>query len=158
MRVVVMHYFAFGSNMNPERVRTRGIEFDTIAGARLDGYRLTFDKAAPDHPGSGHANIAWDPQDAVEGVLYRLVDSEQILRMDPFERTPVNYSREVVRVATADGQEVAWTYIANPARLRPHARPERSYLNHLLAGRPWLSQGYYDRLATWPLADADGPV
>ncbi len=152
----VVHYFAFGSNMNPERVRTRGLLFDAISGARLDGYRLTFDKAAPEHPRSGHANIAWDPEDVVEGVLYRLADPEQILRMDPFERTPVNYSREVVRVVVDGCDEVAWTYIANPARLRPHARPERAYLSHLLAGRPWLSPRYFDRLAMWPLADADG--
>lgn len=156
MRDPVIHYFAFGSNMNPERVRARGLRFETLAGARLEGFALVFDKSAAEHPGSGHANIAWAPGETVEGVLYRLVDPDQILVMDAFERTPINYSREVVRVTTVGGSEVAWTYVANPARRRPNGRPERAYLAHLLAGRPWLSDAYHARLAAWPVVDPDG--
>lgn len=151
----VRHYFAFGSNMNPDRVRERGLSFDLVCGARLSGFRLVFDKSAPQHPDSGHANIAWAPGEVVEGVLYRLVDAMQIWHMDPFEQAPINYSREVVRVVTDAGSEVAWTYIANPARRRAGGKPERAYLAHLLAGRPWLSPAYHARLAAWPVVDPD---
>lgn len=155
-RQPVLHYFAFGSNMNPARVRERGLRFDRILAGRMSGYRLSFDKSANEHPDSGHANIAWAPGEVVEGVLYRLVDAGQILLMDPFEQTPINYSREVVQVSTDEGMEVAWTYIANPARRRPHGRPERAYLAHLLEGRRWLSVDYHARLLAWPVVDPEG--
>lgn len=155
-RQPVLHYFAFGSNMNPARVRERGLRFDRILAGRMPGYRLSFDKSANEHPDSGHANIAWAPGEVVEGVLYRLVDTGQILLMDPFEQTPINYSREVVQVSTDEGMEVAWTYIANPARRRPHGRPERAYLAHLLEGRRWLSVDYHARLLAWPVVDPEG--
>lgn len=156
------HYFAFGSNMNPQRVRDRGLEFARVCGARLAGFDLVFDKRAADHPGCGHANIAWAPERVVEGVLYELVDEQQILRMDPFERAPVNYSREVVTVlveAAGPGTRIAaWTYIANPAVRAPGARPEAAYMAHLLEGRPWLSPAWVARLEAWPLADAPADV
>lgn len=153
--MIPIHYFAFGSNMNPDRVRERGLSFDHVQGACLGGFTLVFDKVSPDHPASGHANIAWAPADWVEGVLYRLSDMRQILLMDRFERTPVNYSREVVQVETAAGRVTAWTYIANPAVRRAGGRPERAYLAHLLAGAPWLSPAYHARLLGWPVADPD---
>ena len=156
MRGPHLHYFAFGSNMNPERVRARGLAFGGITGAHLEGYRLVFDKAAAEHPGSGHANIAWARGHRVEGVLYALADARQIEKMDPFERTPINYSRELVLVKTATAVVAAWTYIGNAAVRRADGRPEPAYLAHLLAGRAWLSADYYERLAAWPLATPVG--
>lgn len=154
-RTPVLHYFAFGSNMNPARVQQRGLRYVRIQAGRMPGFRLLFDKSANEHPDSGHANIGWAPGEVVEGLLYQLVDEQQILLMDPYEQTPVNYSREVVQVMTDEGSQIAWTYIANPARRRAHGRPERAYLAHLLKGRPWLSPAYYARLLSWPVVDAD---
>jgi cation transport regulator ChaC len=166
---VVARYFAYGSNMNPERVRSRGIRFVHASAARLPGFSLTFDKSSSRHPGVGHANVRLDRGAVVEGVLYWLEEADEIAKMDRFESTPVNYSREVVRVQVAREAvpgwlEVAqsgaddhphalvetWTYFANPAVRRADLRPPRSYLNHLLAGRPYLSQAYYETLASWP--------
>lgn len=143
-------YFAYGSNMNPARVRARGLAVQRLEAATLPGVRLVFDKQAADHAGSGHACLAFDPGGRVEGVLYWLAGPDDLLRMDRFEHTPVNYSREIVEVLTAAGTATAWTYFANPAVLRPGARPARSYLDHLLAGRAYLSAGYYGALAAWP--------
>lgn len=146
-------YFAYGSNMNPARVRERGLAVTRIEAARLGGFRLAFDKHAADHAGAGHASIAWQPDAAVEGVLYWLADPGQIERMDVFERTPVNYSREMVQVQTASGPVWTWTYFANPAVLRVGLRPPRAYLAHLLAGRAYLSEGYHAGLAAWPCVE-----
>ncbi|MEM7079448.1 MAG: gamma-glutamylcyclotransferase family protein, partial [Pseudomonadota bacterium] len=71
-------YFAYGSNMNPERVRERGLSFERVYGAVLPGYRLCFDKAAKHHAGIGHANIVFAPGDEVYGVVYELCDAQQI--------------------------------------------------------------------------------
>jgi gamma-glutamylcyclotransferase (GGCT)/AIG2-like uncharacterized protein YtfP len=146
-------YFAYGSNMNPDRVRERGLAVVSAEAAVLRGFRLTFDKHAAAHAGSGHASVARSPDDLVEGVLYLLRGPEEIAKMDRFEHAPVNYSREVAYVETASGVLATWTYFANPAVLRPGLRPPRSYLAHLLAGRPFLSAGYHARLAAWPCVE-----
>jgi gamma-glutamylcyclotransferase (GGCT)/AIG2-like uncharacterized protein YtfP len=142
-------YFAYGSNMNPLRVRERGLVVVRAEAAALPGHRLLFDKHSPLHEGVGHANVVWDPAETVEGVLYWLATADEIRKMDRFERAPINYGREVVFVETAAGAVATWTYFANPAVRRPGLRPPRSYLNHLLAGEPYLSAAYYRRLAAW---------
>ena len=136
--------------MNPQRVNERGIRYHRACSARLRGFELSFDKASTQHPGVGHANLVYSPNARVEGVLYHLTSADEIYKMDRFERTPVNYSREVVEVESAEGNLYTWTYFANPAVRRAGLNPPRSYLSHLLAGRPFLSAGYYERLADWP--------
>ncbi len=145
----MLGYFAYGSNMNPQRVRERGLSVVREEAAHLPGFRLLFDKHSALHPGVGHANIDYHPASTVEGVLYWLADEHQIVKMDHFENAPVTYSRDVIRVETAAGPAHAWTYFANPAVRRGGLRPPRSYLNHLLAGEPYLSAGYFRRLADW---------
>ena len=94
----VIHYFAYGSNMNPARVRERGLEVTAYCGASLEGVRLVFDKVSRRHPNFAHANIVYAPGERVEGVLYRLASAAEILKMDPFERAPWNYGRDAVLV------------------------------------------------------------
>lgn len=140
------YYFAYGSNMNAERVDERGIGFDEVLGGRLSGFGLRFQKISRDHQGAGHANIVYSRTEVVEGVMFRLVDEAQIVKMDPFERAPVNYSREVVTIATHRGDVTAWTYFANSAVIAPDLKPPRWYLDHLLAGGEHLSAEYLARL------------
>ncbi len=146
---MVARYFAYGSNMNPQRVRERGMRFTAATGASLRGFALAFDKTSARHPGVGHANVVFAPESVVEGVLYELHDATEIAKMDPFERTPINYSREIVTVHSAAGDMLTWTYFANPAVRRDGLQPPRSYLNHLLEGRPFLSEAYFLQLAAW---------
>jgi len=142
-------YFAYGSNMNRQRVGERGLAVVRAEAARLAGFRLVFDKHSPAHQSTGHANITYEPGEAVEGVLYWLAGPGEIVKMDRFERSPVNYSRDVIEVHTASGRVCSWTYFANPAVRRPGLLPPRSYLIHLLAGRPFLSDAYFLKLAAW---------
>jgi len=140
-------YFAYGSNMDPQRVAARGLRFEHVCGAMLHGVALAFDKQSRAHHGSGHANLAFDRTAAVEGVLYQLRGADEIVHMDAVEAAPINYSRDVVMVSVAGRSVAAWTYFANAAVIHPGLRPQRAYLAHLLAGRPYLSQGYFDRLS-----------
>lgn len=151
----IHHYFAYGSNMNPARVRSRGLRVRAMLAGRVDGFDLAFDKRSREHAGTGHANLVYARDRHAEGVLYELVSDEEIRRMDPFEHAPVNYSREAVAVRTAAGVIHAWTYFANPARRGTGARPEAAYLAHLLCGRPWLSEAWYARLAAWPTVERE---
>ena len=86
----------------------------------------------------------------VEGVLYQLSDSEQILRMDPYERVPVNYRREMVELTTRTGRVNAWTYLAQPGAMAPNLWPKADYLAHLLAGIAFVSEPYAQRLQQQP--------
>ena len=43
--VFIMKYFAYGSNMNSERVKERGIIFSKREYGILEGFRLVFNKA-----------------------------------------------------------------------------------------------------------------
>jgi hypothetical protein len=150
---LITHYFAYGSNMNPLRVATRGLRVSGCRGAQLGNLHLVFDKVGRDHPTCAHANVVYRRGGCVEGVLYQLVEGAEILKMDPFERAPINYSRGVVHVETSDGSVAAWTYFANPGVRRQGLLPERAYLNHLLAGRPYLSESYFQWLQRTRCAD-----
>ncbi|GAB2796962.1 gamma-glutamylcyclotransferase [Halomonas shantousis] len=111
----------------------------------LEDYRLTFNKRSR-VPGVAHANITPQPGARVEGVLYRLQEDCQIRAMDPFEGHPRHYIREVLPVRTAEGDVPAWVYIASPIMTAPSLKPAREYLEHLLAGRPFLSSEYHAQL------------
>lgn len=143
-------YFAYGSNMNPARMRARGLEFAGAEPARLAGFRLVFNKAAHNRPGIAYANLEPALGSWVEGVLYRLAKASDIGLMDHYEGTPVRYSREVLRLETAKGAQNAWVYLANPAYICRGLLPQSSYLAHLLAGAEFLSAEYIQQLREQP--------
>lgn len=144
------YYFAYGSNMNPARMQARGLAVEQALAGRLAGYRLCFDKRAHDHPGRAYANIRHQAGGVVEGVLYRLADEHELLKLDVYEGTPIFYSRERMPIDTQHGPIGAWLYIANPVWRSEGLAPSRAYLEHLLAGRPYLSEPYWAALAATP--------
>ncbi len=140
------YYFAYGSNMNPERMRARGLPFADYCPARLPGYALAFNKRAHNKSGIGYANIERRVGAEVEGVLYRLESDADLLRMDRYEGTPVRYSREIFAVVAGSETVPAWVYVANPAYIASALRIEQNYINHLLAAEGLLSPAYQARL------------
>lgn len=142
------HYFAYGSNMNPQRMRERGLQITALLPAWIDGFGLRFNKRSRRDSQLACANIVFAPAERVEGVLYQLVDVNQIAQLDSHEGTPRMYSREILPVCTADGVRPAWTYVANPAVIDHNIKPARWYVEHLLAGRDYLSSDYYQSLST----------
>ena len=71
------YYFAYGSNMNPARVVARIGETRRAVHGWLEEHRLSFDKASRVE-GIAHANVQPAPGERVEGVLYELLEAEQI--------------------------------------------------------------------------------
>lgn len=140
-------YFAYGSNMNRARMQQRGMQIVGASPGVLRNARLVFNKRAADCEGIAYANIAHAPGDRVEGVLYELADRNEIIRMDPFEGTPRRYSRDVFLIETRHNrQQAAWVYVANRALIHEGLRPAAWYLAHLLEGRQYLSDAYFQRL------------
>ncbi|WP_019952737.1 gamma-glutamylcyclotransferase family protein [Kushneria aurantia] len=100
-----------------------------------------------------HANVRQQQGAVVEGVLYQLTAPAQILDMDPFEGHPEAYRREVCTIATEEGALSGWVYIAPVENTDDNCLPAREYLDHLLAGRDYLSDDYYRRLCAQPCVD-----
>jgi len=142
-----MYYFAYGSNMDKERMNKRGIAFSVRCAAHLSGYRLKFNKVAKDNPQEGKANIVIGDGGLVEGALYD-INATSLPTLDNCERYPKHYLHIPIKVLLpSDGKEVcAITYIANPDKIRSGLKPCREYLKHLLAGEDILSKCYFEWL------------
>jgi gamma-glutamylcyclotransferase len=148
-----MRYFAYGSNMDPERMRKRSISFSQRIRAVLKGYRLEFNKVASRNPQEGYANAVKFEEGIVEGVLYEIPDSD-LSRLDRFEGYPDHYDRVMIKVELNDGQKLeAIIYIAQRDRIAEGLKPSRDYLDHLLAARDILSESYRRKLEAWQPLD-----
>lgn len=146
----VSFYFAYGSNMNPQRMADRELQVVDLCAGWLDDFGLRFNKRSRRDAQLACANIVYARGERLEGVLYQLACAEEILKLDPHEGTPFMYSREMFPVQTPAGIIAAWTYVANPAVIDNSIRPARWYIEHLLAGRDFLSAAYLQRLDRTP--------
>jgi len=138
-------YFAYGSNMNPERMKDRGVIFYSRQRLVLPGYTLKFNKIVS-IPNAGAANIIPDEKGLVEGILYK-VTVRGILNLDKYEHYPHEYDRVTLSVPS-EGKEYLEikTYIAHPHKTREDLKPRQLYLDHLLAAEDLLSENYYNQL------------
>lgn len=126
----------------------KGVEYTSMSRGTLSGYRLLFNKMAlrerlPD--GIGFANINRDATGTVEGIVYEIVD-EHLQGLDEAERYPDHYARITVSVETESGIQKCQTYQARADKIADGLVPSRNYVNHILAGRDFLSRQYFDAL------------
>ncbi len=141
------YYFAYGSNMNPDRMNDRQLNVVDKCAGQVRDLTLRFDKK--DGASFGHASVHFSRNSIVEGVLYRLNDVGEVKKLDVYETTPILYSRDLFAVECEWGVIYAWVYIANNAALGKKLNPEPWYLDHLLAGKPWLTDEYYQFLLSY---------
>lgn len=142
-------YFAYGSNMNPARMRERKVAFHSRQRAVLPGYRLEFNKISRYFPGAGAANVVPARDSLVEGILYE-IHAHGLARLDHFEGYPQHYDRVEVKLSVEDAdRHAAIAYVAQSRVIGEGLFPSQEYLDHLLAGRDLLSAAYVERLAAW---------
>jgi len=132
--------------MNPSRVRGRKMQFDDHHAGTLHDFRLAFNKRSVKYPGAASANVMKQQGAKTEGVVYKMLHPEQISMMDPFEGYPVRYSRQALPIVCANQLVEAWVYIANDEFVTSGLKPARWYLEHLLAGREFLTATYVEEL------------
>ncbi len=149
-RKVILNYVAYGSNMNPARMKDRGVMFYSRELLVLPGYSLKFHKIAHHGPNTGAANIVPDENCVVEGILYKITWAG-IRNLDKHEGYPTEYDRVLLKVQGIEKEIL--TYIAHPHRTSEGLKPSRDYLNHLLAAEDILSQDYHDYLRASKTAD-----
>jgi gamma-glutamylcyclotransferase (GGCT)/AIG2-like uncharacterized protein YtfP len=144
-------YFAYGSNMNPQRLfdarlARDGVPWGRRVAGRLDGWRLAFNKPWSRFPGAGVANIVPDAAARVFGTLNEM-PPEGLDVLDRFEGVAGgHYARRNVAVRIGDADVAAVTYVADGG-LADGLRPACSYLAHLLAGNDLLPGDYVRALA-----------
>jgi len=105
-------YAAYGSNMDPAQMAERCPHSPRRGSGWLDGWRLAF----------GGEDIGWDgamatvSEEAGEHVfvvLYELSAADET-SLDQWDGVSLGYYRKAkVRVATADGEVLAWLYVLN---------------------------------------------
>ena len=149
-----MKYFAYGSNMDPNRMKEREINFTSRQHAVLKKYSLRFNKMASKNPEKeGKGNIISDVDEFVEGALYEIKSSDRN-KLDKAEGYPVHYDRISVLVQLDDGKLIqSFTYVAQPMMIRNGLKPTREYLNYYLAANDILSKRYYRKLESFATLD-----
>ena len=135
-------YFAFGSNLNPERMKQRKAFFTARVGAKLVDHKFSFSFKRPD--GTGAGNIRPQKSSVVYGALYTLEEGG-LDKLDVFEWVDRGcYRRQNVTVETLDGERVeATTYVVTEDFYEEGLLPRRDYLNHCLACKDVVPTEYY---------------
>jgi cation transport regulator ChaC len=157
MPAPIIHYFAYGSNLDDAQMRHRCPDHEVVGPAKLEGYRLSF-HGNSDRWRGAVATVSPAVDHVVWGVLFLLSDDD-LRSLDEYEgfqgatHASTLYVREQVRVRTAIGVEVpALTYL-----MRPHAegKPSRLYLGTITNGAAHhgLPREYVARLERTPTAD-----
>ncbi len=103
-------YAAYGSNLDPDLMRARAPHSPLHGSGWLHGWRLTF---GGEHYGweGALATIAEEPGATVFVLLYDVAPADSG-RLDAWEGAELGlYRRLRLRVATLDGDVLAWTYV-----------------------------------------------
>jgi len=138
-------YFAYGSNMDPDRMHKRGVAFASRRSGILKDHTLVFNKTSSNAL-LGYANIVPEAGSRVEGIVYALHDAD-IHKLDAYEDYPVQYGRIPMEIFLEDGAKViCFVYVARSDRVKEGLKPSASYLAHLLKGRDCLSEAYFNQL------------
>lgn len=126
----------------------KGVEYSSRRHAVLQGYRLLFNKKAlrDSLPKNiGFASIVEAPGEAVEGILYDIVE-DHLQPLDESERYPDHYDRIEVHVEIEGDEIPCFAYKAQPDKVASGLRPSRNYLNHILSAKDFLSVQYFNAL------------
>jgi hypothetical protein len=105
-------YAAYGSNMDPAQMAERCPHSPQRASGWLEGWRLAFGGEEISWDGA-MATVAEETGQRVFVVLYELSAADEEA-LDRWDGASLDYYRKAkVRVATLDGDVLAWLYVLN---------------------------------------------
>jgi gamma-glutamylcyclotransferase (GGCT)/AIG2-like uncharacterized protein YtfP len=148
----VRHYAAYGSNLDPARMRAYCPRSPMVGVGWIEGWRLTF--AGDDVLGWEGAvtTIVESPGDRVFVGLYD-VHPEDGKQLDEVEGVTAGTYRKIhVRVATLDGDVTAWVYVFTGYE---GGMPTAWYLSELVkaAEKAGAPADYVEQLRARPTRD-----
>ena len=142
----MVYYFAYGSNMSKEQMKKRLGKVVIGEKGVLKGFELVFNKQADKKPGVSYSNIINKEGSEVQGAIYKISEKELAV-IDRREGYPDHYKRIELNIVKEDGTEVPCIiYIANSIKIGSGLKPERDYLEKILAGKKFITDDYYEKL------------
>lgn len=130
-----MIYFAYGSNMNWERMQERCPSARFLFAARLDGFRLDFTRYSRNNR-CGAADIIYDPPAQMWGVVFHIKD-EQKPKLDAAEGVGVGAYKEFTVDVHPEGDRAqrikALTYVV-VNKEDPRPKPSVAYKQLMVDG------------------------
>ncbi len=130
-----MLYFAYGSNLHPERLRRRVPSREMVAVATLDDHEITFTKRGMD--GSGKCGVvpSTAPQAIVYGVLYRIAPAERpILDLAEGVHSGGYQAIDITVTLEHGAPEQAFTYMPPSRFMDPQLQPFHWYKAFVVHG------------------------
>jgi gamma-glutamylcyclotransferase len=127
-----LNYFAYGSNMSPERLQKRVPSARIIGVYSLIRHELKFHKIGKDGSAKADAFFTGQDADVVLGVLYSIEGSEKKW-LDEAEGLGSGYEEKEVSLINENGQTiVGFLYYATD--INSALRPFSWYVHHILNG------------------------
>lgn len=121
--------------MHPDRMRARGVDFESFEYGVLQHYRLRCNKISQKFRDRGFVNIEPCFEDNVYGVLYKLSPNANLMDLDKKEGYPVHYEKTFVPVHTAFGVKFSLVYVATRAWTSENDLPaSEDYKNFMSSG------------------------
>jgi len=130
-------YFAYGSNMDSKQMNRRCPENRLIGNATLPGYRWIITRR-------GYASVVPSQQDAVEGVLYEISETDEA-HLDQYEGVGSGcYVKEMVRILH-NGEIVHAMIYIDP--VDEEGAPKKEYIRRIndAVRDAGLSEAYVNR-------------
>ena len=134
IKLTTMIYFAYGSNMNLNRLTARVPSAIKIENAVLKGYVFKCNKISVDGSSKGNIVQTGNETDQVWGVVFELLDIEKSL-LDRAEGLGNGYNELAVVLLSEKGESTnALTYIADSNRVNDNLLPYDWYKNFIVTG------------------------
>ncbi|MEJ2692156.1 MAG: gamma-glutamylcyclotransferase [Candidatus Thiodiazotropha sp.] len=134
-----IHYFAYGSNLHPLRLKERAPSAHAIGVIEAKGKKLTFSKrGSKDHSGKCNFYESNNPSDVVFGVLYEMDSSEKVA-LDSAEGKGFGYNEQTVCLEFDGKTYSSFTYIADSRYIDESLRPYEWYKQFVIEGARYHS-------------------
>ena len=128
------------------KIKRKELIFMKNSVENLTDGKLFLTKLHRDKPRVAYSNISPKKNSCVEGIVYKIKSEDILNKLDKDEGWPKHYEKKYMSVKTANGFLECLVYVANPNKTQKGLKPERKYLNEILAGKEFLSDSYYSEL------------
>ena len=119
-----MLYFAYGSNLNHERMQRRCRDCEYIKNFFLEGYKLSFCAVSRSY---GVANIIKKSGSKVPGGIWKISESDE-KELDIYEGYPALYTKDYFNL---NGEKIMFYIMKRKYSFKP---PLRSYVDTIRQG------------------------